>query len=304
MPPPKLSASISSTPTYFSQFNGFKAREDTPFNDEFDRLAKHQGWIPSSQQYRRERTRAAVSSINHYYFTPAQQNPVKKEEEPDEDVYLSAIAEATEDNISVSGGDDEETVDAEVFADHCERTNSLSIYASPREEPCDTPHGHGPHGHGQISDEVEENAEDGMPILTQRAPRPETTNAYTTNLGGFQRLCQEVGQPAQGSIADCQKVIKKTFVNICDLIDARRIGTKVRVWKSLKELADYTIEEDSVFSREEARDTYAESLLQKMPPDFRSRLQERRRSSKQDTDGVQCKFKSCCGTDQEGEMIS
>ncbi|CAH0058232.1 unnamed protein product [Clonostachys solani] len=60
-------------------------------------------------------------------------------------------------------------------------------------------------------------------------------------LAGFQALCEEVGIPTHGTIEECQKHLKKTLVNIVDLIDTRRTGKKVKVWTDFEKFRKYTL---------------------------------------------------------------
>lgn len=91
-----------------------------------------------------------------------------------------------------------------------------------------------------------------------------------SNLQNWQRLCEEVGltgvKEMFTSIKKCKMVsfllffqkrdcvdrvqaLSKVYVNLVDLLDCRRIGTKVKTFRSVGELSAYTKRTDKVFSR-------------------------------------------------------
>lgn len=104
-----------------------------------------------------------------------------------------------------------------------------------------------------------------------------------SNLQNWQRLCEEVGftgvKEALTSItkcktvsflfsffalhffygveenggADCVQALSKVYVNLVDLLDCRRTGTKVKTFKSIKELSEYTKRSNQFFNRNVAK---------------------------------------------------
>lgn len=55
--------------------------------------------------------------------------------------------------------------------------------------------------------------------------------------------------------------MKKTHVNIVDLMDSRRTGNKVKKFPSEKQLVEYTLATKKVFPREEAKADVVKVLL-------------------------------------------
>ncbi|KAF2102342.1 hypothetical protein NA57DRAFT_73775 [Rhizodiscina lignyota] len=58
--------------SYFSHFPGFVPDPTTSFNDEFARLAQHQGWERRSNTWRQERGRAIQSEFSTQYGASAE----------------------------------------------------------------------------------------------------------------------------------------------------------------------------------------------------------------------------------------
>ncbi|KAJ6784298.1 hypothetical protein PWT90_04247 [Aphanocladium album] len=85
-------------------------------------------------------------------------------------------------------------------------------------------------------------------------------------LRGYQDLCGEVGLPRFDTTQECQTKLKKTLVNIVDLIDARRTMKKVKVWDSFAAFRDYTLQDGHTINKEEAKKDggYLASLLQRL----------------------------------------
>lgn len=82
---------------YFEKFSSqeqkFKPDVKAEFNQEFDRLASSQGWVPGSQQYRRQRVTALSSEVWTHFFRDALKEStgerlVKREES---DAYTESI---------------------------------------------------------------------------------------------------------------------------------------------------------------------------------------------------------------------
>ncbi|KAF2762864.1 hypothetical protein EJ05DRAFT_471825 [Pseudovirgaria hyperparasitica] len=63
-----------------------------------------------------------------------------------------------------------------------------------------------------------------------------------SKLESWQTLCREVRiDPVPVSISKCKKALRtEVFVNLVDLMNARRLGREVKVFKSFAELAKYT----------------------------------------------------------------
>ncbi|KAJ6785849.1 hypothetical protein PWT90_08724 [Aphanocladium album] len=85
-------------------------------------------------------------------------------------------------------------------------------------------------------------------------------------LKGYQDLCSEVGLSRFDTTQECQTRLKKTLVNIVDLIDTRRTGKKVKVWDSFADFRDYTLQDGHTINKEEAKKDggYLASLLQRL----------------------------------------
>ncbi|TQW05151.1 hypothetical protein IF2G_07088 [Cordyceps javanica] len=62
-------------------------------------------------------------------------------------------------------------------------------------------------------------------------------------LNGYQDLCEEVDLPRYDTTKECQRELKKTLVNIVDLIDTRRteVKKKVKVWQDFEAFRAYTL---------------------------------------------------------------
>lgn len=89
-------------------------------------------------------------------------------------------------------------------------------------------------------------------------------------LHGFQSMCQAVGKPAGDTVAECESILKKTFVNIVDLIDACRAGrdTTRLSWNDFEQFMAYTLspyQEKTIPAREASKDPILRCFLQ----DFR-----------------------------------
>ena len=52
---------------------------------------------------------------------------------------------------------------------------------------------------------------------------------------------------------DCFQALSKVYVNLVDLLDCRRTGTKVKTFKSTKELSEYTKRSNKLFNRDVAK---------------------------------------------------
>ncbi|KAH8901343.1 hypothetical protein GQ53DRAFT_740329 [Thozetella sp. PMI_491] len=92
-------------------------------------------------------------------------------------------------------------------------------------------------------------------------------------LNGYRTLCLEVGIPPCDTILECKESLKKTLVNIVDLIDARRMGKKVKVWHDFEAFRTYTLKDENRISIDEAKKDggYLASLLQRLQGGRRKR---------------------------------
>ncbi|ATY59944.1 hypothetical protein A9K55_005730 [Cordyceps militaris] len=109
---------------------------------------------------------------------------------------------------------------------------------------------------------------------------PENALATITEedeLEGYQALCDEVDLPRYDTTGECKKALKKTLVNIVDLIDTRRTSAKVKVWQDFAQFRDYTLQEGHMINRKEAKEDggYLASLLQKLFTERRGRNRRR-----------------------------
>ncbi|VUC29152.1 unnamed protein product [Clonostachys rosea] len=83
-------------------------------------------------------------------------------------------------------------------------------------------------------------------------------------LAGFQALCEEVGITVHDTSEECQKNLKKTLVNIVDLIDTRRTGKKVKVWTDFDEFRTYTLKRPISIDEAKKDGGILASLLQRL----------------------------------------
>lgn len=85
-------------------------------------------------------------------------------------------------------------------------------------------------------------------------------------LDGYRALCDEVGLPHYDSIGRSKRELKRTLVNIVNLIDARRTGEKVMVWQDFNAFRAYTLQEGFTIDKEEAKKDggHLASLLQRL----------------------------------------
>ncbi|OAX40311.1 hypothetical protein K503DRAFT_781515 [Rhizopogon vinicolor AM-OR11-026] len=79
------------------------------------------------------------------------------------------------------------------------------------------------------------------------------------DLASWRTLCQIVNvSPTPGTLKSCRKAVKKTHVNIVDLIDTKTTGELVTVFVSELKLSEYTKQTGKFFPRD---NVYAGSLL-------------------------------------------
>lgn len=75
-----------------------------------------------------------------------------------------------------------------------------------------------------------------------------------TSLDAWQSLCEEVRiSPIPSSIKQCRKALARVHVNLYDLIDARRLGKRVKVFRSLPEMRNYTLQTGRIFPKDRAK---------------------------------------------------
>ncbi|KAK0760728.1 hypothetical protein N5P37_006926 [Trichoderma harzianum] len=81
------------------------------------------------------------------------------------------------------------------------------------------------------------------------------------DLTAWRTLCKAVGEvDPPDEIRECKKILRTTHVNIVDLIDWGRKGgdenegRKVRVFKSVEELADYSVRSRKIFRKEQLKE--------------------------------------------------
>ncbi|KAI9820455.1 MAG: hypothetical protein M1832_003788 [Thelocarpon impressellum] len=98
----------------------------------------------------------------------------------------------------------------------------------------------------------------------------EFANHYGSDSGrlqNWQSLCREVRvkQPTE-SITQCRKALRSAHVNLVDLINCRRSGTKLRKFASCKELREYTANTPGkVFPKDAAKaDGFLKALLREI----------------------------------------
>ncbi|EFR04891.1 hypothetical protein MGYG_07893 [Nannizzia gypsea CBS 118893] len=100
-----------------------------------------------------------------------------------------------------------------------------------------------------------------------------------SKLQNWQSLCREVGLSEPKTITQCKKVYRvfsqllrlmlkiskalaKVHVNIIDLIDARRTGAPVTIFRRVQELRQYTQKTQKIFPKEVAKqDGFLKALL-------------------------------------------
>ncbi|KAH8800384.1 hypothetical protein F5884DRAFT_825056 [Xylogone sp. PMI_703] len=74
------------------------------------------------------------------------------------------------------------------------------------------------------------------------------------DLGSWQNLCHILNiVPVPDSLKYCREVIKRTHVNLVDLVDTQRTGEAVKVFRTVEELRQYTRQNRKIFPRDEAK---------------------------------------------------
>ncbi|KAJ7159692.1 hypothetical protein C8R46DRAFT_1108902 [Mycena filopes] len=90
-----------------------------------------------------------------------------------------------------------------------------------------------------------------------RCGREEFTHHFGSEenrLEGWQALCQTVGlEDIPTSITQCKKVLRTTWVNIVDLVNAKSTGQPVRRHASADALRTYTVNKKKIFPKKAAK---------------------------------------------------
>ncbi|KAF9442695.1 hypothetical protein P691DRAFT_680939 [Macrolepiota fuliginosa MF-IS2] len=75
------------------------------------------------------------------------------------------------------------------------------------------------------------------------------------NLNGWHAMMTHMGvDPLPETVAECKKIVKRLFVNLVDLVDARGDPTQqVRLFNSEVALSKYTRKSKKIFPRDEAK---------------------------------------------------
>ncbi|KAJ4266057.1 hypothetical protein NW762_004030 [Fusarium torreyae] len=75
------------------------------------------------------------------------------------------------------------------------------------------------------------------------------------NIESWQKLCRVLEiEPIPGSLSECRKSVRETHVNLVDLVETQRTGLPVKVFKTLKNLQDYTIRTEKFFPKRNAHE--------------------------------------------------
>ncbi|KAK5651343.1 hypothetical protein OQA88_12576 [Cercophora sp. LCS_1] len=107
-------------------------------------------------------------------------------------------------------------------------------------------------------------------------------------LAGYQHLCREVGLEPSGDVEECRRRLKTVWVNIIDLIDARRTGREVDVWTNFEAFRWYTLQPEHRIDQNEAKKNggFLASLLQRLYKPGERRNMNRGRSGGTGNAGV------------------
>ncbi|KJA22723.1 hypothetical protein HYPSUDRAFT_138949 [Hypholoma sublateritium FD-334 SS-4] len=78
---------------------------------------------------------------------------------------------------------------------------------------------------------------------------------YGTNvddLGSWQSLCMHIGiKPIPDDLEECKKAVQRTHVNLVDLVDAFGTNRPIKVFRTERQLSEYTIKTGKYFPRDE-----------------------------------------------------
>jgi hypothetical protein len=73
------------------------------------------------------------------------------------------------------------------------------------------------------------------------------------NLESWQKLCHVLNiEPIPADLAACRKRVRLTHVNLVDLVETEYTGSPVKVFKTLKQLRNYTLSNKKVFPKKTA----------------------------------------------------
>lgn len=203
-----------SSQSHFTKFNNFVPNDEASFDDEFSRLASSQEWKPGSQEYVRQRTIAMRDELEFLYFSqPDPLDAIKEESSDCEEESRNTTPEPDPDS-------DGDCVIVKVIK--VEPKSSASRTTIKQES---------------------------LPLVKQE-PMPTPTPTYTQyeeltyhqKLQGFQQLCREVGLEAADDIGECKRRLRTLWVNIIDLIDAKRTGRPVDVWTNWEAFRWYSLD--------------------------------------------------------------
>ncbi|KAJ7615257.1 hypothetical protein DFH06DRAFT_1062785 [Mycena polygramma] len=91
----------------------------------------------------------------------------------------------------------------------------------------------------------------------ERCAREEFSHHFgrdENRLAGWQALCATVGvRKVPESIKKCKQVLRHIFVNIYDLLDAKRTGQPVKKHTSANALREYSRDEEKIYPKKSAK---------------------------------------------------
>ncbi|KAG9847636.1 hypothetical protein KCU98_g3831, partial [Aureobasidium melanogenum] len=80
-------------------------------------------------------------------------------------------------------------------------------------------------------------------------------------LDRLQHLCVELSIEPPDTITQCKKILKKTHVNLVDLMNARRTHKKVGKFDTEKQLSKYSRETGKIYPKKDAKGDVVKVLL-------------------------------------------
>ncbi|CAG7558098.1 unnamed protein product [Fusarium equiseti] len=73
------------------------------------------------------------------------------------------------------------------------------------------------------------------------------------NLESWQKLCHVLNiEPVPTRLAACRECVRRTHVNLVDLVETANTGLPVTVFETLEQLQDYTIDNGKFFPKQSA----------------------------------------------------
>jgi len=76
------------------------------------------------------------------------------------------------------------------------------------------------------------------------------------DIKAWKALCEALGvDPIPKTIAECRDLIKSKHVNLVDFIDTRITGDPIKIFKTEKELREYTRGEDKYYPKKSAKES-------------------------------------------------